>query len=172
MDGVKRVFVIRSDNELVHAFAGPTLLDVVAEIQQQTDIAKQNVGIEFFDTAGHRLAPEFGPDWTWKTLQRTADGPDPGLVRRRLQSWVDYVAGRLRKEPVWLHEYLTNAGDLWVAQESPGQSLERVLDGLPKPDEESIDDCFKNLHRQVGHPTFHPADPLHNLWHLLGGEHS
>jgi len=172
MDGVNRVFLFHSDNGFVHAFVGPTPADVAAEIQQQTDIAKPNVGIEFFDTTGQRLAPEFGPDWTWKTLQRTADDPDPELLRRRLQAWVDHVSGHLRKEPVWLHEYLTKFGDIWVSQESPGQALARVLDGLPQPDDESIDDCFKNLQRQVGHPFFHVADPLHNLWHLLGGTHS
>ncbi len=172
MEDVKRVFLIQSDNSFVHAFTGPTLADVAAEIQQHKDIAKPNVGIEFFDTAGYRLTPEFDPNWTWKTLQRTADDPDPALVQRRLQSWVDYVRARLRKEPLWLHAHLTACGDVWVAQESPAQSLNRILDGLPHPEEESIDDCFKNLHRQVGHPIFHSADPLHNLWHLLGGTHS
>ena len=176
MDNVKRVFVIHSDNGLVHTFIGPTLVEVAEMIQQQDDIGKPDVGIEFFDSAGHRLVPAFGPDWTWKTLQRTADAADPALVQGRIQSWVDFVTSRLEKDPAWLHRYLLENLDLEAIEESPEQSLERVLGRLPQPGGESLAACFAKLcDSDVYIPQedeLHSADPLHNLWRLLGGTHS
>jgi hypothetical protein len=163
------IIMVHSDNQLVHAFTGDTLADVAAEIRRQTNLCRPGVGMEFFDCAGHRLVPEFGMDWTLKTLHRTVDGPDPALVRRRLEYWIEYVVARLAADPVHLHEYLVAFPDPQAANESPIQSLTRVMSSLPRPSEESLADCFKKLDVHSGLSTQHWGDPIHALSHLFGG---
>lgn len=55
--------------------------------------------LEFFDSDGYRLAGEYDQQGSLLGLTRTADSPDPELVRLRMQSSLDHLRWYIKGNP-------------------------------------------------------------------------
>ncbi|HEX2300944.1 MAG TPA: hypothetical protein VHH34_20955, partial [Pseudonocardiaceae bacterium] len=122
--------------------------------------------IEFFDSTGHRLAARYDRPWRVMGLTRTAEPPDPALLRQRVHKTLDHVRRYIE----------ANARKVELLGATVPQLVAHILD-LEAGD---LDTCLKKLvhsrddhdHRsgviKVEHLT---NDPLHNWMHGAGWQH-
>ncbi len=61
--------------------------------------------LEFFDSAGYRLAGTYSPTWQLQGLTRTADSADPTQLRQRVQSCIDHLRSYIKNHPEKVESY-------------------------------------------------------------------
>lgn len=141
------ILTIRGDNSGAHLYRDKRQL-----LGSTAPGADEHAGaVEFFSTAGHRLAPVFDSGWRLVDLARTSERPQPELVLRRLRATVRNM-----------RTYLRDNRDL---VEKAGLKVEDGLTRLPSLRLVSLDTAVETWALVFAHhePT-HVADPWHNFW--------
>ena len=62
-------------------------------------VGEHPIPLEFFDSAGHRLAGVYDARWRLERLVRTTDKPDARHVWKRLQNVIGYMRSYARSHP-------------------------------------------------------------------------
>ena len=139
------LLVIAVDNSGAHRYSS------VAELVRDQGFGgtPRTEAVEFFDGLGYRLAPGFGLGWMLTSLVRTADGPDPDAVVRRLCAAVQGMADRIDKLPDELAAlHVTQQQALAMLPHLNGLSLAEALDAGSE---------------LFGHTQNNRGDALHNF---------
>jgi hypothetical protein len=141
------ILTIRGDNSGAHLYPDtPRLLAGTAP-----GTGENSGAVEFFSTAGHRLAPVFGPRWQLVDLVRTSEEPQPELVLRRLRTTVRNMRA-----------YLLDNREL---VEKAGLTVEEGLALLPSLREVSLDMALQTWSKLLAHPApTHSISPWHDFW--------
>ncbi|GIH05493.1 hypothetical protein Rhe02_35600 [Rhizocola hellebori] len=141
------IVVIRSDDTRAHLFR-----DMEQLLRSSAPGATGNPGaVEFFSTAGHRLAPVFGPNWRLLDLVETNDKAQPEVVLHRLRATVRHMRSDLRAN--------------LEAVESAGLNVDDGLARLPSMQGASLEAALEAWAQVLGHFLgSHSADPWHNFW--------
>ncbi len=146
-ESVFGILVIRSDDTRAHIY--PDIDQVLLSLP--VGAAEDPGGVEFFSTAGHRLAPVFDREWRLQDLARTSGTAQPDLVLRRLRATIRHMKQYLRDNP-----------DL---AEKAGLTVDDGLLRLPSLRSASLETALQTWAPVLGHPTgSHTADPWHNFW--------
>jgi hypothetical protein len=140
------IVVIRSDDSRAHIY-----LDVRQLLKSKLDPDRDRGAVEFFSTAGHRLAPVFDAQWQLLDLVETADKPQPELILQRLRAIVRHMRRYLRENP--------------EAAERAGLTMEDGLARLPSLREATLEEALEVWTKVLGHDLgSHSREPWHNFW--------
>ncbi|MDG4782146.1 hypothetical protein O7614_21020 [Micromonospora sp. WMMD961] len=154
---INGIVAIASDDTFAHAY--PDVRQMIADGLGDTDTRRG--ALEFFDPAGARLVPVFGPAWQLVDLQDSGDDPDADRVRQRLTAVVDHVAAYLRKHP--------------DVVEAAGLTLDEAISQLPRPAEQNLAKVLTLFpHRIDDGGTIQPFSRggyFHNSLHAAGWTH-
>jgi hypothetical protein len=141
------ILVIRSDDTRAHIYRDFKQLLRTTALGAAGGLS----AVEFFSTAGHRLAPVFDVEWRLQALVETTEKPQPDLILQRLRTTVRHMRGFLRENE--------------EALQRKGLSLEDGLARLPSLREASLEDALPVWTRVLGHDLgSHSTDPWHNFW--------
>jgi hypothetical protein len=153
------IVAITCDNSTAHGYIN------VDELLGSKGFPTPDVGVEFFDSSGRRLAPVFDARWQLIGLQPTADEPDLRECQRRLSVMVEKV-----------NSYVSDNPDVLTA---PGREVRGDADAGPLLSGLRGMELTESLQAYaaiIGHVQEYvskdPGGPLHNLFHAMGGKHN
>lgn len=141
------IVVIRTDDSRAHIYRDLRQLLSSAAMEVEGDQA----AVEFFTTAGHRLAPVFDAEWRLQRLVDTADKAQPEIVLQRLRTTVRQMRRDLREN----REKVERAG----------LTIDDGLARLPSLREATLEEALEVWAPVLGHSIgSHSTDPWHNFW--------
>ncbi|MDG4808734.1 hypothetical protein O7634_18470 [Micromonospora sp. WMMD1120] len=151
------IVAIASDDTFAHVYS-----NVRQMIEDGFGAADTRRGaLEFFNAAGGRLLPVFGPAWQLVELAESRDAPDAARLRQRLAAVIDHVAAYVGKHP--------------EVVEASGLTLDEALGQLPRPAEQDLAQVLSRFPHQVDDGnTVRPLSSgswLHNAMHAAGWTH-
>ncbi|MFC7545689.1 hypothetical protein [Plantactinospora sp. GCM10030261] len=142
------ILVIRSDDARAHLYPDVTTLLADTGIGAVGDTAHP---VEFFDSAGRRLAASFDSTWRLQKLIPAKDEPQPELVLARLATAIRLMEEYLREN----QDKVTEAG----------LDLDQGLARLPRAEAAaSLPDMLADCAPLMGHGSEDSRDPWHNFW--------
>jgi hypothetical protein len=149
------ILAIGAQDNFLHVYHD--VQELLQDHQIGADQAKSGP-LEFFDSAGYRLAGRYSSEWRLHDLTPTEETPDQDLVRRRVQNCINYLRSYIKSHPEELTSYqMTEDEALARCPDLGGPShLQAFLETLTHRRRDEI---------SVAHRT---NDFWHNLWHGSG----
>jgi hypothetical protein len=150
------LIVIASSATSSRAHLFPNVKALIAAVEVFTAAGATTLRMEFFDPAGVRLHPVFGPHWQLTGLQPGPDPADPELLLNRLRGVVKDI-----------EQALLNDDEAAQALEELRMTPKEAVAQLPHLDGVGLTEGIRRCHTAFGHSDADPGNngsPLHNLF--------